>query len=52
MVKTCNSCNKEVRENYIEFSCPRCGKEKIVRCGKCKAMSKEYTCTNCSFIGP
>jgi predicted RNA-binding Zn-ribbon protein involved in translation (DUF1610 family) len=52
VAKACTSCNREVVKDYIEFPCPRCGKEKIIRCSQCKTLSKEYKCRNCEFIGP
>ena len=50
----CSSCGVNIgsSENWVEFSCPSCGKEKIVRCEKCRKMVNTYKCKSCSFIGP
>ncbi|HLD57338.1 MAG TPA: zinc finger domain-containing protein [archaeon] len=50
----CNSCGVSVAvdTSWIEFDCPSCGKEKIVRCGKCKRMINKYKCAGCGFSGP
>ncbi|HDH91518.1 MAG TPA: DUF1610 domain-containing protein [Candidatus Aenigmarchaeota archaeon] len=50
----CNSCNVNVlgKKGFVRFYCPNCGKELIVRCRTCKALSNEYKCKNCGFIGP
>jgi len=51
-MESCTSCNKEVREEYTQFKCPACGKSKIIRCNRCKSISKLYKCPECGFIGP
>ncbi|MFH1751517.1 MAG: zinc finger domain-containing protein [archaeon] len=51
IVKVCSSCNKEVTNDFVEFECPGCSKKRIVRCEKCRALSKEYKCS-CGFVGP
>ncbi|MFA6268999.1 MAG: zinc finger domain-containing protein [archaeon] len=51
-MKTCTSCNKVVTSNHVEFKCPSCGKSTIIRCEHCKQNCKEYTCKECSFVGP
>ncbi|MFH1239968.1 MAG: zinc finger domain-containing protein [Candidatus Diapherotrites archaeon] len=51
-MKVCSTCNKEVTDNYVEFKCPKCSKERIVRCLHCRSTSKPYTCKECGFIGP
>ncbi|HOD89895.1 MAG TPA: zinc finger domain-containing protein [archaeon] len=51
-METCTSCKKEVTKDYVSFKCPNCGKTKIVRCNRCKAISKIYKCPECGFIGP
>ena len=48
----CTSCNKEVRSEFASFKCPACGKAKINRCDRCKAISKLYKCPECGFVGP
>jgi predicted RNA-binding Zn-ribbon protein involved in translation (DUF1610 family) len=49
----CVSCGKKVETEpvWVEFICPGCGKEKIIRCDKCKRMENPYTC-KCGFTGP
>jgi predicted RNA-binding Zn-ribbon protein involved in translation (DUF1610 family) len=51
MVK-CTSCNTEVLQDFTRFKCPNCGKSEIVRCNRCKSLSKTYKCPECGFIGP
>ncbi len=51
-MKKCSSCNKVVQEGYIEFSCPSCGKNEIIRCENCRENSKKYICSECGFEGP
>ncbi|MEI7961943.1 MAG: zinc finger domain-containing protein [archaeon] len=51
-MKTCTSCNKVVTKNHIEFKCPNCGKNTIVRCASCKENAKIYACKECEFVGP
>ena len=51
MVK-CTSCNTEVTQDFTKFKCPQCGKAEIVRCNRCKSLSKSYKCPECGFIGP
>ena len=51
-MEKCTGCNKEVTTNYTQFKCPSCGKNKIIRCNRCKATSKTYRCKECGFIGP
>jgi Zn-ribbon RNA-binding protein len=50
----CNSCNVEIKakENFVMFSCPKCGKTTIVRCKSCKADGRKYVCGECGFTGP
>ncbi|HIJ98661.1 TPA: DUF1610 domain-containing protein [archaeon] len=49
----CTSCGTELRADTssVELICPSCGKNKIGRCGRCKKLSREYTC-ECGFVGP
>lgn len=49
----CASCGKKVEAEpvWVEFKCPGCGKESIIRCDKCKRMENQYTC-KCGFTGP
>lgn len=51
-LKECNSCKKGVDEGYVEFSCPSCGKEDIIRCRSCRVLGVNYTCPKCGFTGP
>jgi len=51
-MKVCSTCNKEVTDDYVDFKCPKCGSERIVRCLHCRTTSKPYTCKECGFIGP
>ena len=37
---------------WVEFSCPACRKERIIRCEKCKRLENQYTCDKCGFTGP
>jgi predicted RNA-binding Zn-ribbon protein involved in translation (DUF1610 family) len=50
----CASCGKrvEAEKYWVEFTCPKCGKEKIIRCEKCKRLENQYKCSKCSFKGP
>ncbi|MFH1586583.1 MAG: zinc finger domain-containing protein [Candidatus Diapherotrites archaeon] len=50
-MKICTTCNKEVTGDYVEFKCPKCDKEIIIRCGHCRSTSKTYQCS-CGFEGP
>ncbi len=49
----CVSCGRKVETEpvWVEFLCPGCGKESIIRCDKCKRMENPYTC-KCGFTGP
>ncbi|MDD5148252.1 MAG: zinc finger domain-containing protein [Candidatus ainarchaeum sp.] len=51
-MKTCSTCNREVVSDYVEFKCPQCGKERIIRCLHCRKTAKTYKCPECGFIGP
>ncbi|OYT42740.1 MAG: RNA-binding protein [Candidatus Aenigmarchaeota archaeon ex4484_224] len=50
----CISCGTHVltKKYFSAFKCPNCGKEWIVRCSTCKALSREYKCPSCGFVGP
>jgi hypothetical protein len=52
LMERCTSCNTEVTDDFTKFKCPSCGKEDIIRCNRCKSISKQYKCPNCGFIGP
>ena len=50
----CTSCGVkiEAEEKWVKFSCPKCGKHRIVRCDKCKRLMNAYECPKCGFLGP
>ena len=50
----CTSCgiNIETQKNWVEFSCPSCGKSKIIRCERCRKIVNNYQCKSCKFKGP
>jgi predicted RNA-binding Zn-ribbon protein involved in translation (DUF1610 family) len=52
--KKCLSCGRrvEAERDWVEFTCPGCGKVKILRCGKCKRLENTYLCPGCKFEGP
>lgn len=51
-MKKCTSCKREVTDDYVEFKCPKCGKEIIIRCLHCRKLVAPYVCTKCGFEGP
>ncbi|HLD42190.1 MAG TPA: zinc finger domain-containing protein [archaeon] len=53
-VMKCLSCgvSVDVDKACVEFPCPSCGKEKIVRCSKCKRLVNKYKCPGCGSAGP
>jgi predicted RNA-binding Zn-ribbon protein involved in translation (DUF1610 family) len=52
--KKCSTCGRSVvsEKLWVEFRCPACRKETIVRCEKCKRLENPYTCKSCGFTGP
>jgi predicted RNA-binding Zn-ribbon protein involved in translation (DUF1610 family) len=50
----CKSCGKnvEAERNWVEFTCPACGEDKIIRCEHCKKVVISYKCSKCGFAGP
>ncbi|HLC96808.1 MAG TPA: zinc finger domain-containing protein [Candidatus Nanoarchaeia archaeon] len=50
----CSSCKVKITnsEGTARFHCPKCGKEEIIRCQNCRAISAKYQCHNCGFEGP
>ena len=50
----CNSCKKKITnlEGVAKFTCPKCGKQEIIRCGHCKNIVAKYKCHECGFEGP
>jgi predicted RNA-binding Zn-ribbon protein involved in translation (DUF1610 family) len=51
-MKKCSSCGREVKQNYVEFKCPACGKTDVVRCNSCRILGTKYKCGECGFTGP
>ncbi len=50
----CSSCGTNVigQEGFVKFPCPSCGESLIVRCLKCRKLSRHYKCVVCKFEGP
>ena len=50
----CSSCKKQITNivGTADFMCPKCGKEKIVRCKECRKIAAKYKCKECGFVGP
>ena len=50
----CVTCGVSVESEriWVEFKCPACSKESIIRCEKCKRLENSYTCKSCGFKGP
>ena len=40
------------QDEFVIFKCPQCGEDTIIRCGRCKKLSRPYKCPKCSFEGP
>ena len=36
----------------VKFLCPKCGKQQIIRCSKCRRIVAKYICPECEFVGP
>ncbi|HLD58802.1 MAG TPA: zinc finger domain-containing protein [archaeon] len=51
-MKVCSTCNRELTTGFVEFKCPNCGKERILRCPHCRKAVKTYKCGECGFEGP
>ncbi|MGC8662743.1 MAG: zinc finger domain-containing protein [Candidatus Micrarchaeia archaeon] len=49
--KVCTSCGK-LTSKYVEFKCPKCGEETIIRCMHCRETYTKYKCPKCGFEGP
>ncbi len=47
----CSSCGRLASE-YVNFKCPSCGKEEIIRCQSCREKYVRYKCSVCSYEGP
>ncbi len=50
----CSSCNVDIVNisGSVQFACPNCGEETIVRCADCRKKSIKYHCSKCGFEGP
>ena len=50
----CLSCKKRVTNTVgtTSFICPKCGKDRIVRCKNCRQLGARYKCNECGFEGP
>jgi len=50
----CSSCGTNVvgQDEFVVFKCPDCGEGTIIRCRKCKKLSRPYKCKVCNFEGP
>lgn len=50
----CTSCGVKLdtQQNWVEFECPSCGKENIMRCERCRKIVNPYECGSCNFRGP
>lgn len=50
----CTSCGTNLisSDDFVEFSCPKCGETKVVRCRKCRRKKNSYECEECGFEGP
>ncbi|MBL7100420.1 MAG: DUF1610 domain-containing protein [Nanoarchaeota archaeon] len=50
----CTSCSKEILNDIgsTTFTCPACGKAKIIRCKNCREIGAKYKCKSCNFEGP
>jgi len=40
------------QENFVKHKCPACLESEIIRCARCKNLSRLYTCKKCGFEGP
>ncbi|HDI12604.1 MAG: RNA-binding protein [Hadesarchaea archaeon] len=54
MAVICTSCNREIASGEVvtRFPCPNCGSVEILRCRKCRRLSRPYRCASCGFVGP
>lgn len=50
----CNACKTRVTNlsGAVQFKCPKCAKEDIVRCPHCRKIGAPYVCAACEFTGP
>ncbi len=49
--KLCSSCGK-LSVEYVEFKCPGCLQETIVRDMSCREKHTRYKCSKCGTEGP
>jgi predicted RNA-binding Zn-ribbon protein involved in translation (DUF1610 family) len=49
--KLCSSCGK-LSVEYVEFKCPGCLQEVIVRDMRCRENHTRYRCSKCGTEGP
>ncbi|MFH1448268.1 MAG: zinc finger domain-containing protein [Candidatus Micrarchaeota archaeon] len=50
-LKNCSSCGRQTKE-YVEFLCPSCNQDAIIRCYPCRENRNKYQCKKCGFEGP
>lgn len=50
----CSSCGTNLisEEGWVQFDCPSCAGQKVVRCKMCRKGKKAYSCKACGFKGP
>jgi len=50
----CTSCKTEITNivGTTRFKCPKCGKQEIIRCERCRRLGVRYKCEKCGFEGP
>ncbi|MCL4365339.1 MAG: zinc finger domain-containing protein [Candidatus Marsarchaeota archaeon] len=49
--KICSSCGR-LSGQYVEFKCPKCLEEIIIRCYGCREKHTTYRCLKCGTEGP
>lgn len=51
---TCVSCKKNItnQKGSVQFQCPQCIKQTLVRCSHCRETAIRYKCPQCGFTGP
>lgn len=49
-----SSTNKSIANDVgsVQFPCPQCGEEMIVRSKNARQIVTKYTCSKCGFEGP
>ena len=50
----CSSCKTAIInvQGTVCFTCPKCTKQAIVRCERCRRLAARYTCPECGLEGP